>query len=360
MAPEQLNTKKYGINDKISFNLDLWSLGVTIYEVISGKILFKNSDQDSPEQIMANIMAPELPEKINELPEPFRSIVSHCIVKDAKERAQKAEELIVLLHGNYSEEPVIQPAAEIAPAWSNTEKIAVKNPVEATERVPKTFFYIDKPKDEKITPSAPLVTRMKDRSKKLIFFHRMAVLAAVLLIATITYLFTRDNKKAEAKTVPIKKADSTRPLPIPPVMTQDKKLAQDSGSGEKPAPPREKSVPTRSQLLPPTEKNEAVEKKSKKNKDLAKDQKHQEQITRTTKNQKYILELATTETCTVKINDDDYGVLASGKPMKVYLIPGKYIIQATSTANSSKIYRGNLEVTQENLSQVGQFKIPFK
>ncbi len=44
MAPEQLNVKKYGINGKISFNLDLWSLGVTIYEVLSGKVLFKNSE----------------------------------------------------------------------------------------------------------------------------------------------------------------------------------------------------------------------------------------------------------------------------------------------------------------------------
>lgn len=98
MAPEQLNPRKYGINEKISFNLDLWSLGVTIFEVMTGKVLFKNSDQDSSEQIMANIMAPELPEKINELPQPFRNIVSYCIVKSANDRAQKAEELLVLLN----------------------------------------------------------------------------------------------------------------------------------------------------------------------------------------------------------------------------------------------------------------------
>ena len=53
MAPEQLNAKRYGVNEKISFNLDLWSLGVTIYEVFTGKVLFKNSEQDSSEQIMA-------------------------------------------------------------------------------------------------------------------------------------------------------------------------------------------------------------------------------------------------------------------------------------------------------------------
>jgi serine/threonine protein kinase len=98
MAPEQFNPKKYGINETISANLDLWSLGVTLYEVITGKVLFKNSEHDTSEQIMANIMAPEVPDKISELPEPFRRIVACCLVKDARKRAQKAEELMRLLN----------------------------------------------------------------------------------------------------------------------------------------------------------------------------------------------------------------------------------------------------------------------
>ena len=97
MAPEQLNIKKYGINEKIASNLDLWSLGVTIYEIITGKVLFKNSEKDSSEQVMANIMSPQLPEKINELPEPFRKIVSLCVVKNARERVQKADALLQIL-----------------------------------------------------------------------------------------------------------------------------------------------------------------------------------------------------------------------------------------------------------------------
>ena len=97
MAPEQLNIKKYGLDEKIASNLDLWSLGVTIYEIVTGKVLFKNSDKDSSEQVMANIMSPQLPEKINELPEPFRKIVSLCVVKNARERVQKAEALLQVL-----------------------------------------------------------------------------------------------------------------------------------------------------------------------------------------------------------------------------------------------------------------------
>src|SRR5258708_3144313 len=107
IAPSQFHIKKYGINEKISYNLDLWSLGVTIYEIITGNVLFKNNDSDSSEQIMANIMAPELPDKIKELPEPFRNIVSHCIVKNANDRVQRADELLVLLNSAKPSSPLI-------------------------------------------------------------------------------------------------------------------------------------------------------------------------------------------------------------------------------------------------------------
>jgi serine/threonine protein kinase len=97
MAPEQLNVKRYGIDEKISYNLDLWALGVTLNEVLTGKVLFKNTEGDSNEEIMANILAPGLQDKIAVLPEPFLDIVRRCLVKDARRRAQRAEELIELL-----------------------------------------------------------------------------------------------------------------------------------------------------------------------------------------------------------------------------------------------------------------------
>lgn len=115
MAPEQLNTKRYGINEKVSYNLDLWSLGVTIYEIITGKVLFKNSDEDTSEQIMINIMSPGIPEKINELPEPFRQIVAQCIVKSAANRIKSAEELLKYLDAPQTQKPVATPAPPPVP-----------------------------------------------------------------------------------------------------------------------------------------------------------------------------------------------------------------------------------------------------
>jgi hypothetical protein len=73
---------------------------------------------------------------------------------------------------------------------------------------------------------------------------------------------------------------------------------------------------------------------------------------------KYVLMLRTDKTCTVTINSMPYGTLESGKAMRVYLGVGTYIIQATGTAGGSP-YTGRLEVKPENLSQVGEYRIPL-
>ena len=121
MAPEQLNLKKYGIDERIAPNLDLWALGVTTYEVITGKVLFKNSEWDSNEEMMANILSPELVDRIDELPLPFRDLVRRCLVKDARRRAQRAEELLEIL----------QRPGEVLP--QRDVEVAPQEPVRAVE-----------------------------------------------------------------------------------------------------------------------------------------------------------------------------------------------------------------------------------
>ena len=115
MAPEQLNLRKYGIDDRIAPNLDLWALGVTIYEVMTGKVLFKNSERDSNEEIMANILSPESIDRTDELAQPFREVVRRCLVKDARRRARRAEELMDLLHRPVEVSPQPEPVVERMP-----------------------------------------------------------------------------------------------------------------------------------------------------------------------------------------------------------------------------------------------------
>jgi len=214
MAPEQLNVKKYGVNEKISYNLDLWSLGVTTYEIITGKVLFKNNEQDSSEQIMTNIMAPDLPEKIKELSQPFQDIVAHCIIKDAKDRAQKAEELIVLLHSNYDTTPGQQ--------LSNNAPLAEAR---ALPRA-KASFLADNDADEpasnksnrpgiarKLNSNNPIQepNGKKIKEKKL-FLGIAAAVLGILIIAGI-YFFAGKSKKEDLSTGTGKKADTASTIP---------------------------------------------------------------------------------------------------------------------------------------------------
>ena len=75
--------------------------------------------------------------------------------------------------------------------------------------------------------------------------------------------------------------------------------------------------------------------------------------------QKCILELTTTQTCTIKLNSMDIGTLEPGKTMKVYLKQGAYLLQATSVSNTSSVYNGNLQIGPDNINTVAKIKIPL-
>lgn len=369
MAPEQLNVKKYGANEKISYNLDLWSLGVTIYEIVTGKVLFKNSEQDSSEQIMTNIMAPELPEKIRELSQPFRDIVAHCIVKDAKDRAQKAEELIVLLHSNYDATPV--PPASAAGTAFNTTAQPESKATSDTRTIPgtKASFFVDNDKEE--TTSTRSVGK-----KKITFNPKLIGLVSfiVIFLAITFYFLTKGNKKDDLITNGVKKADSTTTAATPPVKapaqipagtvgaSSDNTSPKTTGTETQSASPAKTDPSATNRQLPatpssvPNQSSTATERKPHK---PAANAEEQAPPSPNSSNQKYVLILTTTQSCTVKINQEDYGKLEAGKSLKVYLVPGTYVLQATSLSNSASVYNGNLEVSEKNRSQVGQYKIPL-
>lgn len=69
MAPEQFNAKEYGVEGNVTYHIDFWTLGLAVYEAImDNDVLFRNSPQDSQEQVIRNILSPRLPEKVHRLP----------------------------------------------------------------------------------------------------------------------------------------------------------------------------------------------------------------------------------------------------------------------------------------------------
>ncbi|GAB3991322.1 hypothetical protein GCM10028807_21140 [Spirosoma daeguense] len=95
-APEQIE------GSRVSFNLDLWAFGVILYEMLVGEKPFRadlknSSEQSVRREIEKKIVTVQLPERVNQIEEPYRTIIRRCLVRDIHERVRKEEELLDLL-----------------------------------------------------------------------------------------------------------------------------------------------------------------------------------------------------------------------------------------------------------------------
>ena len=100
MAPEQFHPDKFGLNGSIAPNVDLWSLGVILYQVFVGKTPFGSvTEGQTRGQVMGGILNGNVPVEIDRVEEPFRSIILRCLEKRADKRAVDVQELIDRLDG---------------------------------------------------------------------------------------------------------------------------------------------------------------------------------------------------------------------------------------------------------------------
>lgn len=104
MAPEQFNPDRYGIDKKISYNVDIWAFGVTAYYLLKGKLLFGSREGDtSAAQLINKIVSLEgVEEHLKDLEEPYKTLLRKCIVPDASKRTTNIDELIEIIkpHAN--------------------------------------------------------------------------------------------------------------------------------------------------------------------------------------------------------------------------------------------------------------------
>jgi serine/threonine protein kinase len=87
MSPEQARGKK------VDFRSDIFSLGVTIYEALSGKNPFEGETYADSISRVLNVTPKTLAEVVPNLPENVSDIVSKMLIKDRKNRLSNLEEL---------------------------------------------------------------------------------------------------------------------------------------------------------------------------------------------------------------------------------------------------------------------------
>ena len=221
MAPEQFSPAKYGINGKIATNLDLWSFGIMVHELLTSEPLFgQRSGNTTAEQIMSAILSAEVPQDIENLPEPYKMAVKKCLVKDAKERVQKANELISLLEGKTCAPPT--PAET-----SNNETIILPKPTVAetsnneTVALPKAKAYMAA--ETTILPKETANTQQADNVKPKRTKGMAIAVAAIVLLAvagTAWWWYSRTNPADTEQEQAAAQPADTEQVAIQPAKTE--------------------------------------------------------------------------------------------------------------------------------------------
>ncbi len=93
MAPEQFDSK-----GRVGYNTDFWSLGILVYRLFTGSLPFGDESTTSEGVIMKNIMQMPVPLEVKKIPQPFLTLVEHCLVKERVERIKDARVLKEILN----------------------------------------------------------------------------------------------------------------------------------------------------------------------------------------------------------------------------------------------------------------------
>jgi len=97
IAPEQLKS------GDIRKNVDLWSMGVMLFELFTGKVPFNAAEDDGTEtarkDIVQQIESAKIPDAINTIPEPWQTLIKSCLVVDSEKRLKDTKTAFSIING---------------------------------------------------------------------------------------------------------------------------------------------------------------------------------------------------------------------------------------------------------------------
>ncbi|MEZ4883379.1 MAG: serine/threonine-protein kinase [Chitinophagales bacterium] len=102
MAPEIFSNDYSVLNEygqpQISLNADLWALGMLVYFIFKRQLPFGVINTATTYfQIRNNILHNPIPTNFDLIPQPYRTIVEQCLIRDAKKRVRRSQDLFGLV-----------------------------------------------------------------------------------------------------------------------------------------------------------------------------------------------------------------------------------------------------------------------
>ena len=95
MAPEQCDSPK-----DLDYRADIYSLGVTLYRLLTGSVPFSGPDYRKPARrlfALTNLDAPRISTHRNDLPEPLKQLVDSMLARDPAARPQSMKDVAAIL-----------------------------------------------------------------------------------------------------------------------------------------------------------------------------------------------------------------------------------------------------------------------